>query len=414
MNKRYGVIEVGTRGIRLLVADASSERLLRVIYTTGDLSNLGKEVDKNGNLSPKSVRRVEKIAQEYRKIANDRGASKILIIATEVVRSAPNSVIIEEALKPIAPMKILTHEEEAAFSFVASVVAFQNNLAPGSTVLVIDQGGGSTELTTGIFYPKKEVVLKGLNKFDLGTVALSKRFVNASTLKDGFDNVRQTIRKELTRFRPFQILKSKPPTITVGLGSAITIFAQGIILGTEGEKPRLKDLHGRLIKTSLIAKKIAETEPKLRHLTRDDLGFELTADSELTTLISGILTYYEIARMYKIDKIRMSRTGMRYGALLWLAGKQYQIDLDLGQKLRDDGYLRKKEQQINLNDASLDELLEIPNLGELSAIRIIQYRNSVGPFLCVDDIMKIKGVGAAKLKKLKSWLTIETKINNTL
>src|SRR5215510_15387134 len=57
-SERYAVIEMGTKGIRLLVADISEGSIEQVVHSTGDLSQLGQEVDEAGNISPKSIRHV--------------------------------------------------------------------------------------------------------------------------------------------------------------------------------------------------------------------------------------------------------------------------------------------------------------------------------------------------------------------
>ena len=61
MIKRYGVVEIGTRGVRLLVADASEEGIEQFVFSTGGLSDLGRSADANGNLSKRSIERVSRI-----------------------------------------------------------------------------------------------------------------------------------------------------------------------------------------------------------------------------------------------------------------------------------------------------------------------------------------------------------------
>jgi exopolyphosphatase/pppGpp-phosphohydrolase len=328
MTKRYGVIEVGTRGIRLLIADASSAGIERFIYSTGDLSELGREADSEGNLSESSVERVRQLVAKYVEIAQDRRAEEIVVIATEVIRAAPNKQALQDILAPMVQLRVLTREEEAAYSFIACVDAFQHKLTADSTLLGIDQGGGSTELTAGTVGGNGEAVLRDIAILELGTVTLSRMFVNAPNLKKGFDNVRQRVREELAGQPLFRSLATDAPTLTVGLGSAITTFARGIIRERTGRAPSLRDLHGQSVRTTLMAQKITEIEPVLGQTRKEDFGAELQTDSELAILVSGILTYYEILNLYDIQEIYVSRNGMRYGALLWQAGKQCRIELE--------------------------------------------------------------------------------------
>ena len=168
----------------------------------------------------------------------------------------------------------------------------------------------------------------------------------------------------------------------------------------------MKELHGRSIKMSLIEENITETEPTLRCLSKTDLGDELSEDSELATLICGILTFNEISKLYKIDQIKISRVGMRYGALLWLAGKKYQADLESSFEIKSKESEKNSSDKININMASVNELTNIPNLGSKLASDIIRYRESVGRISCLEDLKKIKGIGSVKLNKLKKIMSI--------
>lgn len=327
MTKRYGVIDIGTRGIRLLVADATSAGIKKFVYSTGDLSNLGREADSDGNLCEESIERVRRLTNKYVEVAQDRQADEIMAVATEVIRAAPNRQDLETSLAPLLSLRVLTREEEAVYSFIACVDAFEHILTENSVVLVIDQGGGSTELTAGTVDDGKEIVLQDIATLGLGTVDLSRMLVNAPSLRRGFDNVRQKVREELARAPRIRSLETQAPTLTVGLGSAITMFARGIIREKRGYNPSLRDLHGESIRTELIAQKIAETETALTNLNERDLP-DLQADDKLSTLVSGIMTYYEILKLYQSYRIYINRNGMRYGALLWQAGKRCRIELE--------------------------------------------------------------------------------------
>ncbi len=400
MKERHAIIEIGARGIRLLVADASPHGIENIIYSTGDLSNLGKDADSLGNLSSSSIKRVSNIANRYYNLAKENGADNILAVATEVVRSAPNKTDLQQAIAPLMPFKIITKEEEAAFSFVASVNVFQHQLTADSRILVIDQGGSSTELTTGSYDKNGEFVLQGISNLDLGTVALSKLFVNAFYLKQGFDAVRETVREELRCTAPFPMLQTSPPSLTIGLGSAIMIFARGITNQKEGREPRLKDLHGQSVSTRLIGQKIAETEPSLSGLRKSDFGSELTPDSDLATLVSGILTYHEISQLYNVSQIRISRHGMRYGALLWQAGKRCQINLE-GQPSspKAAGHL------VNINSATPEQLANLSKVSPTIAANIVRFRDLHGDFRTVDELIQVKGVGAKTVQGIRDQIT---------
>ena len=64
------------------------------------------------------------------------------------------------------------------------------------------------------------------------------------------------------------------------------------------------------------------------------------------------------------------------------------------------------EGQININTAKADQLMLLPGVGKKTADAIIEYRTKNGNFKAVDDITKVKGIGAKKLEKIKSYLVL--------
>ncbi len=61
---------------------------------------------------------------------------------------------------------------------------------------------------------------------------------------------------------------------------------------------------------------------------------------------------------------------------------------------------------ININSASVDELIELPNIGETRANAIIDYRNLNGPFTKIDDVINVSGIGEITFKLIKDLITI--------
>jgi competence protein ComEA len=61
---------------------------------------------------------------------------------------------------------------------------------------------------------------------------------------------------------------------------------------------------------------------------------------------------------------------------------------------------------VNINSATLDELLTLPGIGEDKANRIIRYREENGPFSSIEEITKVSGIGATTFEKLKNLITV--------
>ncbi len=68
--------------------------------------------------------------------------------------------------------------------------------------------------------------------------------------------------------------------------------------------------------------------------------------------------------------------------------------------------LKKKSGPININRATAGELDALPGIGPVLASRIIEYRKANGPFLSVDDLQKVSGIGSAKFAQFKSKVRV--------
>lgn len=63
-------------------------------------------------------------------------------------------------------------------------------------------------------------------------------------------------------------------------------------------------------------------------------------------------------------------------------------------------------EKININTASVKELIRIPGIGPKIAQRIYKYRKRIGKFKKVEELINIKGIGPKKLQKIKPYITL--------
>ncbi|MEW5806327.1 MAG: helix-hairpin-helix domain-containing protein [Acidobacteriota bacterium] len=67
---------------------------------------------------------------------------------------------------------------------------------------------------------------------------------------------------------------------------------------------------------------------------------------------------------------------------------------------------KKGKDLININTASVEELIKLPGIGQALAKRIVDFRSENGPFKRVEDLMKVKGIGEKNFQKLKDLITV--------
>ena len=65
-----------------------------------------------------------------------------------------------------------------------------------------------------------------------------------------------------------------------------------------------------------------------------------------------------------------------------------------------------EDTKISLNDADIEKLIELPGIGEKTALKIIEYRNKYGGFKSIDEIKNISGIGDKKYAKIKDLITV--------
>ena len=63
--------------------------------------------------------------------------------------------------------------------------------------------------------------------------------------------------------------------------------------------------------------------------------------------------------------------------------------------------------KININTASVEELIKLNRIGPKYAERIVQYRETNGPFVKVEDIVMVKGIGPKTLEANKDVITVK-------
>ena len=70
--------------------------------------------------------------------------------------------------------------------------------------------------------------------------------------------------------------------------------------------------------------------------------------------------------------------------------------------------MAEEQTKVDLNTASVEELVQIKGIGQKYAQRIVEYREQNGPFSKAEDVMKIKGIGSKKFESIKDLITVES------
>jgi exopolyphosphatase/guanosine-5'-triphosphate,3'-diphosphate pyrophosphatase len=169
VRRTVAAIDCGTNTIKLLIGDMPDVvvREMRVV-------RLGQGVDRTGKLADEALARTFAAIEEYAATIREHGAERIRFVATSAVRDASNADVFMAGVRErlgIEP-EVVTGMAEAALSYDGAVRNLREQ--PALPVLVVDVGGGSTELILGDAPgapPQKAVSM------DIGSVRLHERYL---------------------------------------------------------------------------------------------------------------------------------------------------------------------------------------------------------------------------------------------
>ncbi len=264
---RVAAIDLGTNATRLLVADVEDGEVTEVQRRT-TITKLGEGVDARRRLLPVPVARVRNTLTDYRRELESLGAERTLAVATSAVRDAENG---EAFLGEVEwgygfATRLLTGDEEAAMTL--------RGVGPlEAGTVVIDVGGGSTELITESFR----------TSMDIGSVRLTERF-------------------GIHQGAAAAYIRARLPELTVERA-----------LGVDGTTAELAGLAGR---RTVTLDTIDETLEWLAVTTEEERRERLILPDRSEVLAAGVLILRETLRHLGLGAIDASDRDLLNGAAL--------------------------------------------------------------------------------------------------
>ena len=173
---RVGAIDCGTNSIRLLVADLVDGKL-RDVHREMRVVRLGQGVDATGQFAPEALARTESALADYVALMAEHAVTAVRMVATSAARDAGNRdeffAMTARLLGKVVPgsvAEVITGTEEAELSFRGAVGELDPAAGP---FVVVDLGGGSTELVLG------ETAVQASFSADIGCVRLTERCLHS-------------------------------------------------------------------------------------------------------------------------------------------------------------------------------------------------------------------------------------------
>lgn len=296
---KIAVIDIGTNTVLLLIA-LITEGKIETLTHAQRTPRLGKNIDAEGVIGKPAFLRVLEVLKDYKKIIEEYKTDKLIAFGTSVLRDVSNK---DEFLNFIKneteiDIEILESSQEAYWSYRGAISGIQEN----GNIVVIDIGGGSTEISEGTL---QEV--KCTHSINIGAVKITERYFknnppNQTELNVATEFIRTAIDKigycSFTNSRLIGVAGT--PTTLASIDLGLKDFDANKISGHRLTLVKIEEIFKKLIKM--------KTE-EIRELSN-------TTEGRADILTAGTLILLEFMKFGKFNELIVSERGVRYGIAL--------------------------------------------------------------------------------------------------
>jgi exopolyphosphatase / guanosine-5'-triphosphate,3'-diphosphate pyrophosphatase len=299
---RVAAVDIGTNSTRLLVADIDGrgrDAKLVTVERRTRITRLGQGVDRDRALHPDAIARTLGVLREYGAVISDLGVERVRATATSASRDASNR---DELFDPAEQVlgtrpELLAGEAEARLEFLGATAS----LTEPEPYLVVDVGGGSTELIVGSDEPE------GLCSIDIGCVRLTEQFLHSDPpTAEELSQAVSVVRDQLADVGRRVPAAGRASTLVGTAGTVWTLAA--IELGVDAARSDLID-HFRLTRAAAeeVFRTLA-TEPAGQR--RHNPGLE---EGRVDVIVGGAIVVVSVLRHWGFDSLLVSEADILDG-----------------------------------------------------------------------------------------------------
>jgi exopolyphosphatase / guanosine-5'-triphosphate,3'-diphosphate pyrophosphatase len=301
--RRIAVVDLGTNSTRLLVAQVE-DGSVRELERRTNVTRLGEGVDASGRLTEEAMARVLEVMGDYRGAIDDLGAERVVGVATSAVRDAANGREFHDTVLERFGIdaRTISGEEEAKLTFLG---ATSERAGSDDETLVVDIGGGSTELVTGT--PGSDPAFNASTR--LGSVRQTERHLRDDPPTDeqltGLSGeVQRTLREEV----PIAIREAVRAGIAVA-GTATSLAA----IDQELDPYDPERVHGYRLGAPACERMVAMLASLPLERRRKVTGLH---PDRAPTIVAGAAILVECMRAFGLEGVEISERDILHGAAL--------------------------------------------------------------------------------------------------
>ena len=301
---RIAAIDIGTNSLHMIVVRVRPDLSFEVIDREKDMVRLGAGGLDGRALTPEATQAALQVMSKFRRLADSHGVDEIIAVATSATREAENG---SEFLKAIVEKTgirphVISGTEEARLIHRAAAYGVGS---AGDTVVVVDIGGGSVEITRGTG-PNMDVG----RSFKLGVIRLTERFIKSDPLVPRDE-------RKLSRYLDAELGKYLDQIRRAGfdrvVGTSGTVLSLGAVAHAERNQPAGASLRNRRIS----AKQLRRTK---KTLVERDLQERLRVPGleprRADLAVAGAILLDAILRRLGAEDITLCDLSLREGLVL--------------------------------------------------------------------------------------------------
>ena len=302
---RLAAFDVGTNSTRLLVGDVVDGVIVAEHAREMVITRLGKGVDRSGRFHPAALHRTLEVLAGYAEVCRRLGVERRRLVATSATRDAADRQVFLDGVRELLGVEaeVLSGQAEAVAAYRGATAG----LGGDRRTLVVDIGGGSTELIDGDGTTSRVMV-----SLDIGCVRLFERHLHTDPPTPAeVAALRADVAAHLRRVG--EVLDPGAAERVVGVAGTVTTVT-AIALGLEAYDPR------RIHRAAVDAAAITATAEKLAAMTvAERAALPVMAKGREDVIAAGALLLDELVRTFQIQQVVASEADILDGVLLGLA-----------------------------------------------------------------------------------------------
>ncbi len=308
---RVAVVDIGTNSTRLLIADVTGHHVTEIERRT-TVTRLGQGVDHSGELHPEAIQRVYAALDTYKKLIDDNNVETTTGVLTSAVRDARNGAAFTATVNERYAInaRTITGDEEARLTYLGATSDRTDTNDPNNSTarVVIDVGGGSTELVVG-----HGATVDFHVSTQAGVVRQTERFLRSDPPRP---EELQLLQAEAADIFNRAVPETTRARVTQGIAVAGTATSCAAIL-QELDPYDPARIHGfRLLRAQtemLLARLAAMTLAQRRHVT----GLH---PDRAPAIVAGVILLLEAMRTFDLTEVEVSEHDILRGAALSCGG----------------------------------------------------------------------------------------------